>query len=158
MKKLLALFLSVVLLLNLVGFFTLANGEDLKTNNEPNNYNAENAGEEETRASGLIFHYSLGVSREGNTTLHISAETICDLVVVKSGFKSLKIERRQNSNSSWATYYSYGNVYQNSCTAYFEDELTVDPGYQYRATCKHYAQKNILNTQTISNTSNIVTF
>lgn len=158
MKKLLALFLSVVLLLNIVSFFALANEEEARLNSDANSYNTKNNIEEEIRASGLIFHYSLGVSREGNTTLHISAETICDLVVVKSGFKSLMVERRQNSSSSWTTYYNYGNVYQDSCTAYFEDELTVDPGYQYRATCKHYAKKNILNIQTISNTSNIVTF
>lgn len=52
----------------------------------------------------------------------------------------------------------YGNVYFDSYAATIIRNLPVDPGYQYRVTCKHYAKKNILNTQTISNTSNIVTF
>lgn len=118
----------------------------------------ENVEDISDRASGLIFSYSLSIARQGNTTLVIGGETVCDSVVVKCGFKNLKVERRQNSTSSWSEYYNYGNLYYDTNVYNLHKELQVDPGYQYRVTCKHYAKKNILNTQTISNTSNIVTF
>lgn len=114
--------------------------------------------DEENRASGLIYHYTLVISKKNSTTLEIEGDTSCDPVVVKCGFKNLKVQRRANSSSSWSDYYDYGNVYFDSYAATIIRNLPVDPGYQYRVTCKHYAKKNILNTQTISNTSNIVTF
>ena len=113
---------------------------------------------DEINASGLIFHYDLSAWKKNSTTLSIEGITSCDPVVVKSGFKNLKVQRRANSSSSWSDYYNYGNVYEDSSYAAIGRDLPVDPGYQYRVTCKHYAKKNILNTQTISNTSNIVTF
>jgi len=159
MKKVFSFVLSFILLVNVFSQIAFANGERFIVSTEHKSIiNIDQPYEDDAQSSGLIYHYSLGISREGNTTLYISAETVCDMDVVKSGFKGLKVERRQNSNSSWSSYYSYGNVYQDSWIANFEEELTVDPGYQYRVICKHYAKKNILNTQTISNTSNIVTF
>lgn len=120
--------------------------------------NETNYAEDENRASGLILSWGLSIARQGDSTLKIVGDTICDTTVVKCGFKNLKVERRLNSSSSWTEYYSYGNQYVDTNTAHFYDELTVDSNYQYRVTCKHYAKKNILNTQSISNTSNIVTF
>lgn len=114
--------------------------------------------DEDIQASGLIFSYALSIYRQGSTTLVISGATICDSVVVKCGFKALKIERRLNSSSSWTEYYNYGNLYFDANAYHLYEEHTVEPGYQYRVTCKHYAKKNLLSTQTISNTSNIVTF
>lgn len=119
--------------------------------------NAENQ-IEDNRASGLIFHYSLSASKKNSSTLSITGTTDCEPTVVKCGFKNLKVQRRANSSSSWTVFYDYGNVYVDTWSAIFARDLPVDPGYQYRVTCKHYAKKNILNTQTISNTSNIVTF
>lgn len=109
-------------------------------------------------AAGLIYQYNLSISRSGNTTLLIEGTTDCDPVVVKCGFKSVKVQRRLNSTSPWADYYDYGNIYNDSYIAILGRSLTVDSGYQYRVTCKHYAKKNLFSTQTISNTSNIVTF
>lgn len=113
---------------------------------------------DDVQASGLILDCSLSISRYGNTTLRIDATIVCKSTVVKCGFKSLKVERRANSSSSWSEYYNYGNQYNNASSFYFCENLTVDSNYQYRVTCKHYAKVNFLNTQTMSNTSNIVTF
>lgn len=113
---------------------------------------------DDIQASGLIFQFYLSVNKIDNTTLCISGLTDCDAVVVKCGFKNLKVQRRANSSSSWSDYYDFGNLYRDTFGYYLSRDLTVEPGYQYRATCKHYAKKNILSTQTISNTSNIVTF
>ena len=115
-------------------------------------------GGDEIQVSGLIFNYDLTATKKNSTTLIVYGTTSCDPVVVKCGFKNLKVQRRANSSSSWSDYYDYGNVYDDSNFAAIGRDLPVDPGYQYRVTCKHYAKKNILNTQTISNTSNIVTF
>lgn len=112
----------------------------------------------EPLASGLIFNYSLDIAREGSTKLIIEAGTVCDNVVIKCGFKNLIVKRRANSSSSWATFYDYGNLYVSGNVSNILKELTVEPGYQYCVTCKHYAKKNLFSTQTISNTSNIVTF
>lgn len=113
---------------------------------------------EENRESGLIFNYTLQIYRQGSSKLVITGETVCEATVIKCGFKNIKVERRLNNTSSWSEYYNYGNQYVDVNVAHLYEELTVDSGYQYRVTCKHYAKKNVLNTQTISNTSNIVTF
>lgn len=118
---------------------------------------ADNNGDE-INASGLIYQYDLTIVKDNSTTLIVYGFTDCDPVVVKCGFKNLKVQRRANSSSSWSDYYDFGNVYFDSDYASISRDVTVVSGYQYRATCKHYAKKNILNTQTISNTSNIVTF
>lgn len=120
-------------------------------------YAADSNGDE-IKASGLIYQYDLSASKRDSTTLIVYGLTDCDPVVVKCGFKNLKVQRRANSSSSWSDFYDYGNVYLDSHHYAIGRYLNVDPGYQYRITCKHYAKKNILNTQTISNTSNIVTF
>ncbi|MBR3552100.1 MAG: hypothetical protein IKN72_01790 [Clostridia bacterium] len=111
-----------------------------------------------TLASGLILQFYLVLSKKNSTTLNIAGLTDCNAVVVKCGYKNLKVQRRASSSDSWSDYYNYGNLYLDTFAYALSRNLTVDPGYQYRVTCKHYAKKNILNTQTISNTSNIVTF
>lgn len=108
-----------------------------------------------TRASGLIYAYGIDISKNG-TTLLIAGETDCISAVVKCGFKNLTVERRKTSSDSWEDYYEYGNVYADSNFANLSTSLSVASGYQYRVTCKHYAKKSLLVTQSISNTSNIV--
>lgn len=112
--------------------------------------------ESNTRATGLIYAYRLTLSQNG-TTLNIGGQTSCSIEVVKCGFKDLVIQRRKNSSDSWSDYYDYGNVYVETNSANLSTTLVVESGYQYRISCKHYAKKNLLSIQTISNTSNIVT-
>ncbi len=114
------------------------------------------ADENSTRATGLIFYYDLSLSNNG-TTLTINGITRGTTEVVKTGFKNLTVQRRKTASDSWQDYYEYGNVYIDSYMASVSTKLAVVSGYQYRLTCKHYAKKNILSVQTISNTSNSVT-
>lgn len=109
----------------------------------------------EIKATGLILSYGLEVYITG-TSLKIRGETYCDDSVVKSGFKNLVVQRKKVTDSSWSDYYDYGDIYIDSYYASLSRTLTVASGYQYRVTCKHYAKKNILLTQNISNTSNVV--
>lgn len=108
------------------------------------------------RATGLIQAYRLAIEKSG-TTLHIVGQTYGSTEVVKSGFKDLTVQRRKSSSYDWEDYYEYGNIYCDTLNANLDTMLVVASGYQYRVTCKHYAKKNLLLTQSISNTSNIVT-
>ena len=110
----------------------------------------------ENRASGLITYIDLKLSVSG-TNLKILAETYGIADVVKSGFKNLVVQRRKNSSYSWSEYYDFGNVYVETNVASLSTTLSVASGYQYRLSCKHYAKKSLLVTQSISNTSGIVT-
>lgn len=116
----------------------------------------ETTDESNTRATGLIASYGLDLSKSG-TTLHISGHTYCAPDVVKSGFKNLVVQRRKTSSDSWSEYYDYGNVYLEVSGATLNTTLVVASGYQYRISCKHYAKKSLLVTQTVANTSGIVT-
>lgn len=109
----------------------------------------------EIRATGLIMSYGLEISATG-TTIKIRGETYCAGSVVKSGFKNLVVQRKKASSSSWSDYYDYGDLYNSSYSATLSTTLAVASGYEYRVTCKHYAKKNLLMTQSISNTSNVV--
>ncbi len=161
MKRLLSVLLCVIIVIFCFTFdisaieevmspvidFNLSSNEDV----------VATEGELQTRATGLILSYSLGISRNGNT-LTITGTTNCNPDVVKCGFKNLTVERRLNSSSSWEDYYEYGNKYLDAASANISTSLTVESGYQYRVTTKHYAKKSLLVTQTISNESNYLTF
>ena len=117
----------------------------------------ENANEStESRATGLIMSYGLEISVTG-TTIRILGETYCAGSVVKSGFKNLVVQRKKVSSSTWSDYYDYGDLYSDTYAASVNTTLAVESGYEYRVTCKHYAKKSLLVTQSISNTSNVVT-
>lgn len=109
----------------------------------------------ESRVSGLILSYGIDLSVSG-TSLRIRAETNCVSNVVKSGFKNLVVQRKKVTSATWSDYYDYGDVYSNTYAASINTTLAVESGYQYRVSCKHYAKKNLLLTQSISHTSNVV--
>lgn len=112
----------------------------------------------DAKASNLISAYGLVVAKEGTNTLYVVAKTTGTLEVVKSGFKEIVIQRRANSSSSWTDYATYEDIYIDEIGYTVSRSLTVPTGYQYRATCIHYAKKNIFSVQKIDNVSNTVTF
>lgn len=107
------------------------------------------------RISGLIATYYIGVSGSGSN-LSIVAKVGCKPEVVKCGFKNITIQRRKSSTDSWANYFSYTEIYANKSTNDYANTVSVPKGYQYRATCKFYAKKNIFSTQTLDATSNTI--
>ena len=109
----------------------------------------------ESRVSGLILSYGLEVSIT-SAGLKIRGETYCITDVVKSGFKNLVVQRKKTTSATWSDYYDYGDLYSDTYSASVNTTLAVESGYEYRVTCKHYAKKNLLMTQSISNTSNVV--
>ncbi len=160
MKKLTALVLCLILVVSFFSFNVTAAEDEITPTVESfvlTDYNDQTLVDEsaEVRASGLILSYGLSLSKSG-TTLKLAGLTNCSLEVVKCGFKNLVVERRKTSSDSWEEYYDYGNVYVDGITANLSTSLSVASGYQYRLSCKHYAKKNLLSTQSISNTSNVV--
>ena len=112
---------------------------------------------ENERATGLIFRYSIAISKDGNK-MYIAGKTTGTAEVVKSGFKEVVIQRRANSSSSWSDYIVYEDLYINQVMYNLAKAITVPSGYQYRVTCIHYAKKNFFSVQKIDNVSNILTF
>lgn len=161
MKRLVSFFLCIVLIFSLFSTNASANnGEDFVPYvidfDVTTDVDTDFASENNSRVTGLIFSYSLALASSDNT-LEIAGLTQCSIDVVKCGFKDLTVERRKTSSDSWEDYYEFGNVYRETTAAVLSTTLAVASGYQYRVTCKHYAKKNILSVQTVSNTSNIVT-
>lgn len=160
MKRLVSLLLSAIILFGCCTFQTSAINEedfvpyviDLSLTSPAFEKESEVV---ENRASGLILIYGLEISVTG-TTLKIRGETYCITDVVKSGFKNLVVQRKKTTSATWSDYYDYGDLYSDTYSASVNTTLAVESGYQYRVACKHYAKKNLLMTQSISNTSNVV--
>lgn len=108
-------------------------------------------------ATGLISFGKIAISKSGSK-LVIVGTTECVPSVVKCGFKKVVVQRKTPSSSTWSNYLTYEDLYIDAAVYLLSKSVTVPSGYQYRVTCVHYAKKNILSTQTIDNTSNIVTF
>lgn len=158
MKKIFSLLLCAVLLLTCGAFQTVAADEEefvpyvIDFSLTPS---VDKNGSGNSRVTGLILSYRLQVSASENT-LNIVAETNGSTEVVRCGFKNFVVERRKNGNYSWSEYHDFGDIYADTFAATAGTRLAVESGYQYRVSCKHYAKKNFLLTQTIANTSNIV--
>ncbi len=160
MKKLFSLLLCVITVFTCCTFYTSAVDEDpfipyiidFSLTSPAFEKESEVA---ESRVSGLILIYGLEISVTGSY-LKIRGETYCEGSVVKSGFKNLVVQRKKTTSATWSDYYDFGDLYNSSYSATLSTTLAVASGYQYRVTCKHYAKKNLLLTQSISNTSNVV--
>ena len=123
---------------------------------EFNDIISENGGVK-SNSSGLITRYNIAVSKSSGK-LSIVGLTVGRAEVVKCGFTKVIVQRRTSSNGSWTEYKKYTSLYYNSSAYALSKTLSVPSGYQYRVICTHYAKKNMLNTQKIDNTSNIVSF
>lgn len=149
MKKSISLFVCFVLLFSALAL------EPIAANEGSDSFAAEAYSAADTRATGLILKYGLTITSESNK-ITIYGITDGALDVVKCGIKNLTVERRLNNNDSWESYYEFDNLYADSDYIEIRKVVAVTRGYQYRVTCKHYAKKNILMVENISNTSNII--
>ena len=111
----------------------------------------------QTRANDLIVSYNVAINKDGSD-LYVAAKLICSTTVEKCGFKKIAIQRRIGSGYSWSDYCTYEKLYVEGSSYTTARMITPPAGYQYRAVCTFYAKKNILSTQTIELSSNMVTF
>ena len=112
-----------------------------------------------SRASDLILAFNIAIAKsETGTNLNLVAKLVCDLDVVKCGFKKIVIQRRTNANVAWSTCFTFEDLYDDCPDYLIARQIAVSTGYQYRAVCTFYAKKNILSTQKIELTSNVVTY
>lgn len=110
-----------------------------------------------TSSSDLINRHTIAIKKSGSSLI-IAGTTYGTSEVSKCGFTKVTIQRRSNSNASWSNYQEYNDLYSNGTSFKLSKTLTVPSGYQYRVTCIHYAKKNLVSTQKINGTSNILTF
>lgn len=108
-------------------------------------------------SSDLINRHSIAIQKNGNSLI-IAGATYGSSEVSKCGFTKVSIQRRSNSGASWSNYQTYSDLYNNSHQYILSKSISVPSGYQYRVTCTHYAKKNVVSTQKINATSNILTF
>lgn len=111
----------------------------------------------EARTTGLITDKKLGIAKSGNNLI-ISGYTKCLSSVEKCGFKTVTIQRKKSSETSWSTYKTYSSLYADSNTYTLGKSVTVPSGYQYRVTATHYAKKSLLSTQSIDATTGSLSF
>ncbi len=159
MKKMITLFLCISMMFSFFTFSTNAtNNDDLRPYIIETNLttNPEIIKEYDVRATGLIRSYSIYLTKTGSI-LNLTAQTYGSAEVIKSGFKDIMVQRRKTSDDPWKDYFDYGDVYADTFFTNLDTKISVAANYQYRVTLKHYAKKNILSVQTVSNTSNIVT-
>ena len=112
-----------------------------------------------TCASGLILTYAIAIGGKvssGSAKLVIAGETYCAPDVNKCGFTVVTIKRRTSSLSSWTTYKTYEDLYNDRPDYILSKTITVPSGYQWRVYCTHYAKKSILSKEKIDNYSNVV--
>lgn len=147
MKKVLCLIISIFMMLP-VNAYAMENDVAI-------NESVTLSDNDMARISGLITSYSINISKSGST-LRLVANTTGVTSVTKCGLKELVIQKRNSSTSAWEDYIVFNDLYSNSSAHSYSNSYNVPSSYQYRATCKHYAKKSLLNTQTIDNTSNIV--
>lgn len=108
-----------------------------------------------TYATNLIEGHTLAISKKTSTLIIAGFTQVKSLT--KCGFSKVTIQRRKNSSSSWTTYKTYTDLYNNTTYYRLSKSLSVPTGYQYRVTCTHYAKKNT-TVEKINATSNIVSF
>lgn len=108
-------------------------------------------------SSDLINRHFIAIQKNGNCLI-IAGTTYGSSEVSKCGFTKVSIQRRSNSSASWSNYQTYSDLYNNSHQYILSKSISVPSGYQYRVTCTHYAKKNLVSTQKINGTSNILTF
>lgn len=153
-KKTIALILSLTAMFSFeiftVDVSAVSTQKDIINVNELSS-NPENS----ARVTGLIDSYYIGVNRSGDY-MHLLAKVNCIYDVVKCGFKEIKIYRKVTGTTNWTFVRSYEDLYRDGCAHSVGIELQILPNFDYRATCIHYAKKNILMTQTIDDYSNVI--
>ncbi len=112
------------------------------------------------RATGLINSYNIAIAKNSTNSTYIDmvAKMVCDMDVVKCGFKKIVLQKRPSTSSSWTNALTLDDLYRDSFSHTVGKTFAVPSGYQYRVVCTFYAKKSLLVTQKIEHTSNYVSF
>ena len=162
MKKYIAIFLATLMIMCCFTSYTAFADEQTDDNiviseEEFNVLEHIDAVYTETRATGLITNKRIAIAKNGSNLI-ISGYTKCLSSVKKCGFKTIKIQRKKSSETSWSTYKTYSSLYAESNTDTLSKSVTVPSGYQYRVTATHYAKKSLFSTQSIDATTGYLSF
>lgn len=90
-------------------------------------------------ATGLIQKGDLSIYLEANRTIRIVTKTTCTDFMDKVGFKDITLQR--SDGSSWTNVSVWSTYRENDQTYLYDHRVTVEGGYYYRVTLKHYAEK-----------------
>lgn len=112
------------------------------------------------RADGLILTYNVAIAKNSSNSTYIDmvAKMVCDMDVVKCGFKKIVLQKRASTSSSWTNALTLEDLYCDESSHTVGKTFAVPSGYQYRVVCTFYAKKSLLVTQKIEHTSNYVSF
>ncbi|MCM1363627.1 MAG: hypothetical protein NC122_08655 [Faecalibacterium sp.] len=162
MKKIISVLLTLLTIISCVCSFTANAATDDKdnvafTNEYFESLNHVYAEDIQPMATGLITAKRFGIAKDG-TKLVMTGHTICSNEVVKCGFSKIVIERKLASETKWSTYTTYKDLCASSNIYNLSKSITVEKGYQYRATATHYAKKSLLSTQKITSSTGSLTF
>lgn len=110
------------------------------------------------RTAGLIYRYDLSISTsDGN--LIMNGKTSSNDTMKSIGYTEIKVQY-SSDGSNWHTEENLSDLLKSSTSEYILSNysVSVQGGYYYRVTCKHYAKESGLfgSSQSISNTSNSV--
>lgn len=113
-----------------------------------------------TRADDLILTYNVAIAKNSTNSTYIDmvAKMVCDMDVVKCGFKKIVLQKRPSTSSSWSNALTLEDLYCDDSSHAVGRTFSVPSGYQYRVVCTFYAKKSLLVTQKIELTSNYVSF
>lgn len=110
------------------------------------------------RTEGLITGYDLSVS-SGTKTIYINGKTASNDTMKSIGYKDIYVQY-SSDGVNWQNEKSIDELLKSDSTSYYLDNyaVSVNGGYYYRITCKHYAKKKgwFGSSQSVDNTSNSV--
>lgn len=152
MKRILLLALSVIMLMTCFVPNTVLADEETAIAGS-----ADTQSVVETYASGLIINRELTISKNGSKLI-VYALTDCISSVKKCGFTEVIIQRKKPTATRWEDHKVYLDTYTDGSTLVFGKTVTLNSGYQYRATAVHYAKKSIFSTQKVSSTTGALSF
>lgn len=94
-----------------------------------------------TRAAGLIYNYSLSVSKSGRT-LYINGTTAASDTMQTIGYKNVVVEYSTNG-TNWYEEKDLGDLLKSDSKSYYLNSysVSVKGGRYYRVSCTHYAKE-----------------
>lgn len=114
--------------------------------------------ENQVRTAGLISFYNLEVSANRKAIV-LNGSTRSSISMKSIGYKDISIER-SSDGVNWKEEKPHDDLLKSNSSSYYLNDysISVNGGYYYRVTLKHYAKESGLfgSSQSVENTSNSV--